>query len=828
MLQPLLPLSSYVSQLARLRLLLTALAFLICIPAAGFAQSALDGFDPRPDAPIRAIVVQPDGKILIGGEFTSLSPNGGTTVTRNYIARLNADGSLDTGFNADPNGTVYAIALHPNGDILIGGSFTFVGGVARPLLARLNPVTGALDSTFYVFSGTAIYTIVVQPDGKILTGGTFTHYLASFIPHLIRIGLNGQLDGSFLPYPNNPVRTIALQANGKILVGGDFTGFIPPPGGFSFYPRNYIARLNAVTGVPDYYDPNANAPVYTLAIQNDNAILAGGAFGLIGGINRNRLARLDPLTGLVDSFRANGEMDGIVYSIVVQPDCKILVGGTFPFSTIPLGGPGGVVRLLPDGTRDLSFKLNVINVYAVALQPDGKIVFGGDFTNVGSAGQQITPRLCIARYENDGTVDRTLNLNAVGTLIQATAIQPDGKILIGGQFTDILGAHRDNIARLNPDGTLDTTFNPGVTGSVNAIVVEADGRILVGGGYTNIAGQMRNNLARLDATGALDMTFNPNPNAFIIALVEQWDGAILAGGAFTSIGGQMRNNLARLDHVTGAAEMAFNPNPNPQPFSSVAAIAVQRDGKILVGGTFTTIASQMLNHIVRLDASGALDAAFAPVQNNSAGTGVTVIAIQENGKILVGGDFTMLAGQMRNRMARLDSTGALDMAFNPNANNTVLSIAVQADGKVLAGGSFTSIGGQPVRNRIARLDGVTGAADTFDPNANGIVRALMLQADGKLLAGGYFANAGGQMRNLFARLTNDTPALQSFTAISNPLAFFQTISTWTLGGASPQLSRVTFESSLDGVNYGFVDLNVPYSGSSWAHGVFNAPFRPFI
>ena len=142
---------------------------------------------------------------------------------------------------------------------------------------------------------------------------------------------------------------------------------------------------------------------------------------------------------------------------------------------------------------------------------------------------------------------------------------------------------------------------------------------------------------------------------------------------------------------------------------------------------------------------------------------VRVLIIQQNGKILLGGDFTTLspnggAAITRNHIARLNPDGTLDTAFNPNGNDSVYSIAVQADGKILAGGQFTSIGGQ-TRNHIGRLDATTGLADSFDPNANNEVDAIAVQADGKILAGGYFTSIGGAPRSLFARLSDDTVAL---------------------------------------------------------------------
>jgi hypothetical protein len=157
-------------------------------------------------------------------------------------------------------------------------------------------------------------------------------------------------------------------------------------------------------------------------------------------------------------------------------------------------------------------------------------------------------------------------------------------------------------------------------------------------------------------------------------------------------------------------------------------------------------------------------------------------------------------------------------AQQPNASGQggeVAAIAVQADGKVLVGGSFTTIGGA-TRNFIARLDPTTGLADSWDPNANNQVQSIAVQADGKILAGGNFSSVGGQTRNYFARLSNDTAALQNLTATQSTV-------TWTRGGSSVQFTRVTFEQSTDnGATYTFLG-NGTASGSNWTLTGLNLP-----
>lgn len=361
-----------------------------------------------------------------------------------------------------------------------------------------------------------------------------------------------------------------------------------------------------------------------------------------------------------------------------------------------------------------------------------------------------------------------LNANIVGVVVQVTVVQPDGKILIGGEFNSVLGVARNNIARLNVDGTLDLDFNPNASGAVSngavlSIAVQADGKVLAGGYFTNIGGQTRNRIARLDAvTGAADATFNLNATSpaidatAVLSIKAQSDGKILVGGVFTNIGGQTRNNIARFNS-DGTLDTTFNPNANSDVFS----IAVQADGKVLIGGGFNTVGGQERNFIARLNTDGTLDTAFNPDANDS----VFSIAVQADGKILVGGNFTNIGGQERNFIARLNTNGTLETAFNPDADDAVLSIVVQSNGKILVGGFFTNIGGQ-ARNFIARLTSTNGAADNFNPNAGSLVYTIALQANNKVLVGGFFTNIGDQPLNLFARLNNEQAPIAATATVS--------------------------------------------------------------
>jgi len=151
---------------------------LLLLAAEGRAQSAVDGFDPGADRNVKALAVQPDGKIIVGGTFSTLGGGGTGTTTRQRIGRLNPDGTLDANFNPGANDVVDALAVQAGGKVIVGGFFTTLGGggsgtSTRNHIGRVNP-DGTLDTSFNPGANAEVTTVALQPDGKILVGGSFT------------------------------------------------------------------------------------------------------------------------------------------------------------------------------------------------------------------------------------------------------------------------------------------------------------------------------------------------------------------------------------------------------------------------------------------------------------------------------------------------------------------------------------------------------------------------------------------------------------------------------------------------------------------------------
>lgn len=799
------------------RFLPAAVGLVLLFISSANAQSPLDGLDVNVSGSVAAIAVQTDGKIIIGGFFTQV--NG---VNRNNLARLNPNRTLDTSFNPNPNGSVYTILIQPNGSILLGGIFTEVGGVSRPAIARLQ-TDGTLDNDFFAGVGGWVKTIALESSGHVLIGGFFTISGSPPQRHFARLDKDfGDLDQSFLPDVQRSgiveVRAISVQTNGKIIIGGLFSSV----GGLA---RNCLARIDPATGIADSFNPYPvfATEVNTIVAQPNGKILVGGLY--LGGFVTKKVARIDTFTGTEDptfsaAFAGNIETGYSVYSLALQANGKVLVGGFF--NTVNGQSRAGLARLNTNGSIDTAFTVSNTNgaVNSFALQSSGKILVGGQFTTITSGGS-FTIRNNFAGLDINGNVDKTLDIGTLNGEIRIIVPQPDGKIIIAGSFTSVLGAARNKIARLNADGSLDTLFdpNPGA-GRIFAVALDSLGRIYVGGEFTFIGGQNRQYLARLGSITGVADSFNPMPSDYVLAIHIDLSGNVLIGGGFIFVGGDGFPHIAKLDPNTGQPDTFFRPTPN----GDVYAIAQESTGRIIFAGDFTELSPdgtpEEHNRIAKVFADGTVISTFIP----SIDARVLALKVQTDGKILIGGNFSQVNMQLRNHIARLTFDGIVDPTFNPNANGQVNSISIQSNGKILITGGFSTVGGLP-RNRVARLNETSGlpeflggTIDQYDPNVNDVVYASAIQSDGKVLIGGDFSGIGGISRSNFARLTNDTYAISE-------VAISRTSLSWQVDGSTPQPNGVRFELSTDGgATYTFLGNGTPNLTSSKNAG--NAELSP--
>ena len=434
----------------------------------------------------------------------------------------------------------------------------------------------------------------------------------------------------------------------------------------------------------------------------------------------------------------------------------------------------------------------------------------------------------------------------------ALALQSNNKLIAGGSFTQANGVPREHIARLNADGSLDASFSypsssMGANDTVRAVAVQTDGRILVGGYFTNFNSVQYNRIARLNLDGSLDSLFNPGSGADspVYALGETFVGGvpkIIVGGAFATLNGINFNYIGRLND-DGTPDTTFNVG-GLGANGTVYALAVQTDGKVVIGGDFTGVNNTALNHVARLNVDGSLDNTFTnAVANAAAGANdsIRAITIQPDGKILIGGLFTSVNGNTMNHLARLNTDGSLDSAFTGGAvgaDDTVLSFALQTDGRIVVGGQFGKCNGVS-RSRITRLnpDGTVDPTINFGTGANDFVAAIVIQQDiiqgyptnvpdEKIIIGGGFTQYFGLTYDHIARIYGGSItgvgafefSTANYQVDENGLnAFITVIRTGGTSGTNADGSGDTFVqfatsnyTAIAGINYSNVVTNLDF------------------
>jgi len=696
---------------------------------------------------VSVIVRQPDGKVLVGGGFTSFN---GTSRVR--VARLNADGTLDTGFDpgTGASSSVFAIALQPDGKILLGGSFSTFNGTARARLARLN-TDGTLDATFDPGTGpnNQVEALLVQPNGKILVGGPFSTFNGTTRGSIVRLESSGALDaGGFNSgtgtTTSGGVKTMALQADGKIFIAGTFINY-------NGTLRNRVARLLGTGAIDVTFDPgtgtaNSNT-VETASILSDGRFVIGGNLTFYNGGARNGMAILLANGTLDTSFDPLTGPNTSIYTLVVQPDNKCIIGGAF--TTYRSVVYNHIARVGTDGAMDASFNppsaISGGFAQCLLVQPDDKLVVGGVFTSYG--GYNI--KKCI-RLESDGVPDAGFysNFSAINNIF-ALALQPDGKILKGGAGV---------LYRMNADGTFDASFDGGIpNNTVRAITVQADSKILIGGFFTTYQDSALPRLVRVLADGTLDPGFNIGtgpafvgvPSTPIVEEIKMLsDGRILVRGSFNRFNGVVCKGFICLD-TDGSIDTDFA-SGNATQIGDLEGITVLADGNVMLCGSFVTVLGVARRNIARLNADGTLDATFDP-GTGGAGGYIKALVEQPDGKYIIVGYFTGYNGTAVNKIARLNPSGSLDMSFDTGTgpDEQIFGIALQSDGRIIIAGQFTSFNGIG-RNRIARLN--------TDPPVTDIQVAARC-----ILEGPYKASTG--LMNDGLRSLGLLPANEPYTAL---------------------------------------------------------------
>ena len=715
----------------------------------GFGQGADQG---------NAVAAQADGKIVVVGSTTGQSTN-------LAALRYNSDGSLDTSFGGLGTGQIRnqtspfpavgrAVRIQTDGKIVIAGS-AFPGPDSSFALVRLKS-DGTFDDTFGGNSGgvktkilsdkSEAFALAIQPDGKIVVAGYDISGQGREIFAVVRYNGDGSLDNSFginqngivtlsLGSTQDRASAVLIQGDGKILLAGSLSNGTARDFALVRYDSNGSLDSSFGSGgivLTDFGGASSDDTASAVVIQAgtptipDTIVVAGTTLNLANGNSDFAVARYS-LAGTLDATFGNGGQVTISVDVhdtgaalaIQSPNSftrKIIIAGTSADS-FNFNNRFSLVRLNADGSLDNSFDSDgkaatVVGPgsqgHALALQAGGKLVVAGTTSPV------VPSDFAVARFNSDGSLDTSFDGDGKRSddgdllaLANAVAMQSDDKIVVAGSCLN--GAAYDfALARYNPDGSLDTSFDGdgrvitsiGADDFATALAIQTDGKIVVAG-YSKSGSDFHFAAVRYNSNGSLDTSFATTGKVvtpvgasdFASSVAIQSDGKILVGGA---LGAPDHGFVLVRYNSNGLLDNSFGSGGIVKTFvgnsEATSAIAVQPNGRILLFGS-STVNNNTQFTTMRYATNGLLDPSFAEtgiVRTPVGGSGNAMV-LQTDGRILVGG--SAVGGGVA--LARYNTDGSLDTSFDGDGTvalalassmNNVTALAIQSDGRILAAG----------------------------------------------------------------------------------------------------------------------------------------------
>jgi uncharacterized delta-60 repeat protein len=675
--------------------------------------------------------LQPDGKLIVSGDFYIVDG-----IPRVSMVRLNTDGSVDPSFDCVPcrsDGFFSTAVVQADGKILLAGG---TPTPQRPKMVRLNP-DGSQD-----FSFADVFTIAhghfgtveaLQADGKAYV---VTHKVGMTVVDrtLYRLNTDGTIDTGFTPF-------LVRDGNNNEYFGG--FKILPDGRMFIYGKTSYgpLAQINEdgskntafespVLTFPSGPGPFPQQPnINSFEMQSDNKPVFTGVFETVNGIPKSRVARLNPDGSLDTGYDPQPPFTVYGNDIVkVYPGDKTLYHRTDTAKKF--------IRNNPDGSVDNTFSApdELTSASRWLVLPGDQLLVDGEYNGV-----QRYIRLNADGSRDTGFGSPAFEREATVTKI---AVAPDDRVAIygGPGFGKVDGFAKPGFAVLNGDGTVDTKFDPGdgfTGGNVSCLAMQDDGNVLAGGSFTGYNHSAQGKLIRLNADGSFDSKLGPSISSTVLAIAVWKDSKILIGGMFDSVESTPKTQIA-LINSNGSVDSAFNPVLGGTG-REVRSLFLQGDGKVMVGGVFSSMNGSSRSNLARLNSNGTLDTAF------NAGSISSISYVSQ----LADGNYMVLSGGVLKRLA---SNGSVDSTFTSPTVSGITAVQPATDGTVIIGGDFTAVNGIP-KKYLARLKS-NGSLDVlFNPNGtNARVWALSAQTDGNVIVGGEFTKIGNVGRFSVARI----------------------------------------------------------------------------
>lgn len=707
---------------------------------------------------VRALAIS-GNNIYLGGNFISV---GGES--RINLAAINTAGKV-LSWNPSTDAVVYSLFINGS-NVYIGGSFTTVNGTTRNRLAAINTIDINATGNLLAWNPNASNTVYVMTpvSNDIYIGGIFTSVTATVRNRIALVNTSGSLL-SWNPSASGGVYDIKVSGN-NVYVGGNFTTILSNA-------RNYLAALSTAainaTGNVLTWNPSADSYVETLDISGSN-IYVGGNFTLIGGNSRTYVAAINTLGNILTW---NPFIGGSVWSLpefVKVIGTNVYYGWYYP----ELFGPSAVARsrLAAVNTSGsvLTWNPSADNIVRSLAVSGNDIYVAGTFTSING-----NTRNRLAAVNTLGNV-LTWNPSA-DNIVNSIAIL-GSNIYVGGRFSLVNGNTRSRLASVNTTGNV-LPWNPSananveilvinenviyvaglftglgtntsfrtiteagveniitavVAGSVRAIAPDASGGVYIGGDFTSVDGVDRSGLAYINSSGIVT-SWNPSASALVDALVLAGN-EIYIGGEFTSISATVRNRLAAVN--TAGSLLSWNPSAD----GAVREMAISGTG-IYIGGAFTLVNGNARSRLAAVSTINVNATGNVLAWNPSANANVRAVAVS-GVNIYVGGDFTLVTGNTRNRAAAINTSTTLSiLAWHPNVNGNVHALAVIGN-DIYLGGAFTT--SSLTARRYLMAMNVSGSLITWNPSADAAVDSLAVLGT-NIYVGGAFTLINGNTRN---------------------------------------------------------------------------------
>lgn len=602
-------------------------------------------------------------------------------------------GSGTNWLRASGDGNVPAVtqmASHLNRTLML------YGDTGRRSIAILDGVTNVIDATNGLPQGTAtVRDVVGTPVAAFLSAQVLTPSF-TFDAHIYQT-TNGGSNWTLLPTP-----LVAGSANPSSLCIVSNTLFLGMGSPYGLY------RVSLVDGVP-FFPPTISGLGGTIGVHAGTNVVLNAAVSGEGPITvqwRKDGVDLPGETGPALTLSNVETNDSGAYTLVATNPGGSTTSSATMLIVVPRTPGAPNLDFQPGYFASESFGGSLFNgtPFAVAVQTNGQVIVAGNFTHVNahlnSDGFSFTNgirRGGVARLNADGSADlgftNSPGISAFGS-VRTVLIQPDGKILLGGEFTSYNGVPQTNITRIHPDGALDESF---VANSFNNganiwnMALQSDGKILIVGSFGTINGQTRLGAARLLSNGALDLSWptGTGVGGSVNDVVVLPGDDSLFGGSFSSVNGETsRKYLARFD-VAGGLNTLFGHGLN----SSVSDMELQPGGLVWVGGHFSSYSNAPISSVVRLNATGGLVGTVNTSLSNPSG-----FVSQEDGKLIL---THYRSATFDHVLARFNGDGTLDASFNAGSFSIApQDMTMSRSGDLFAVGTFSTYYGLPFRGMV--------------------------------------------------------------------------------------------------------------------------------